>query len=50
MALWIGHETLSFVATIGIIALMGIEIKTLSCWWIIPIISSEQGMSLKKRS
>ena len=26
-ALWIGGETLSFVATIGIIALMGIEIK-----------------------
>ncbi|MBK6389206.1 MAG: efflux RND transporter permease subunit [Saprospiraceae bacterium] len=26
-ALWVGGETLSFVATIGIIALMGIEIK-----------------------
>ncbi len=26
-ALWIGGETLSFVATIGIVALMGIEIK-----------------------
>ena len=27
MALWFGGETLSFVATVGIIALAGIEIK-----------------------
>jgi multidrug efflux pump subunit AcrB len=46
-ALWIGHETLSFVATIGIIALMGIEIKNSILLVDYTNHLREQGMNLK---
>ncbi|MEP7267805.1 MAG: efflux RND transporter permease subunit [Saprospiraceae bacterium] len=45
-ALWIGGETLSFVATIGIIALMGIEIKNSILLVDYTNHLREQGMSL----
>ncbi|MEO5582961.1 MAG: efflux RND transporter permease subunit, partial [Saprospiraceae bacterium] len=46
-ALWVGHETLSFVATIGIIALMGIEIKNSILLVDYTNHLREQGMNLK---
>ncbi len=47
-ALWIGGETLSFVATIGIIALMGIEIKNSILLVDYTNHLREQGMALKE--
>jgi multidrug efflux pump subunit AcrB len=47
-ALWIGNETLSFVATIGIIALMGIEIKNSILLVDYTNHLREQGMDLKE--
>lgn len=46
-ALWMGGETLSFVATIGIVALMGIEIKNSILLVDYTNHLREQGMGLK---
>ncbi len=42
-------NSLSFTATIGLIALMGIEIKTRSCWWTIPISCGRKDWDWMKR-